>query len=830
MESEKFFVVLHGHFYQPPREDPRTGEIELQPSAYPYHDWNEKIHHQCYAANAASRVLNDRGEVERIVNNYRYISFNFGPTLMSWLRKKAPFTYQRILEADRESRVRNGGHGNAIAQVYNHQILPLSSDQDKITQIEWGLASFKKDFKRDAEGIWLAETAINQKVVDLLIDYKIRFVILSPTQVQSLRTKENGEWQDVSDGSIDTSVPYRLKGRNGELAVFFYDQDLARKISFEHLLRNAGQFRRELLNKNIQEKEGNLVHIATDGETYGHHEPFGDMCLSRLIDENEKDSAFVMTNYGFFLDQHPATKEVQLKDGNEGLGTAWSCVHGVDRWRKNCGCHTGGESGWTQEWREPLRQAFDFLRDRLYETAHSYLDPLFGDVWKLRNAFIEVIESEKSDFQVRENFLNHYALHRLTKDEKIQSIRLLEALHYELLMYTSCGWFFAEISGIETVQDMKYASRVLELSEDLLPPDTRAVFEQVLSRGQSNISEFQNGSWIFNQFVEQHRFVSERVINEYFLFHLLTEKDIPINQTVSYYSFKLTVQLIDTKEKGEWKITKSILDYENPQLLEKSCYVIYLFRKKNKVKSYIKKYLDDSLILYLDKMIEKDDSTRILRDFQDWFLKFYSMSDLKYDTKQAILPKMFENTLERLHRFPDEPVYREELFEMILLYKELQVVINEKDRIGIIEFIQHYIHLELDKLKNVGVGNFDFTDISRLIRICRKSDLKITTDEVEETIQTFIAERLTSAIQNFSKQNFSEIEKLIDFSNITDLNFDKYEFQNLIYFRLEKLLPDYWENRLFRKVSRDHFQQLIGLGKKFNLAATEFESFLRCDF
>ena len=414
---EKLHLIIHGHFYQPPREEPATLEIENQPSAYPFDNWNERINRECYAANAASRVLDGAGRIIDIINNYESISFNFGPTLLQWIKKYDPQTYKRIIEADVKSRKQNNGHGNAIAQVYNHIILPLACDKDIITQIEWGLKSFEMDFGRKSEGIWLSETAINDKVAEYLISYGIKFVILSPFQAEEVYYKDKNEWVNVSDGSIDYSKPYILEESNGKLAVFFYYPDLASKVSFEHLLRNVDFLRGEILKY----KDKKLVHYATDGEIYGHHEPFGDMCLARLIYDNRKKEEFIFTNYANYLEKFPPVDIVKLKKGNDGLGTSWSCSHGVDRWRKDCGCSTGGKEGWNQKWRVYLRDAFDFLRDKLFEKARSFLPEYINDFWKARNDYITVFYN--TDYAEREKKTKEFL--KLLKNSKIEGKTLV---------------------------------------------------------------------------------------------------------------------------------------------------------------------------------------------------------------------------------------------------------------------------------------------------------------------------------------------------------------------------------------------------------------------
>src|SRR5215212_2708592 len=354
-------LIIHGHFYQPPRENPWTGEVDLEPGAAPFHDWNERIHAECYAPN---------------IVNYPLISFNFGPTLLSWLESHHRDTYQQILNADRESAAAHGGHGNAIAQAYGHAILPLCNERDRLTQVVWGLADFHYRFGREAEALWLPETAANDQVLALLIERGMRYVILAPNQAK---------------GSVDVSKPYLFRhpdGSGSSLAIFFYNGPLARAIAFEGALASS----RVLVEKFLSAAQlGELVSVATDGETYGHHFKFGDLCLAHAVEFDAKQAGFRITNYGEYLDRHPPETEVEIDSGASGEGSSWSCAHGVGRWSRDCGCHTGGEAGWNQAWRQPLRAALNFLRDDAAVKFESAGNKLLSDPWAARNKYIAVI-------------------------------------------------------------------------------------------------------------------------------------------------------------------------------------------------------------------------------------------------------------------------------------------------------------------------------------------------------------------------------------------------------------------------------------------------------
>jgi alpha-amylase/alpha-mannosidase (GH57 family) len=440
-------LIIHGHFYQPPRENPWTGEIEPEPSAAPYHDWNERIHDECYAPN---------------VINYPKISFNFGPTLLSWLASKHPDTYQKILDAD---------NGNAIAQAYGHAILPLCNERDRLTQVLWGLADFRFRFGREAESLWLPETAANDQVLALLIEQGMRYVILAPDQAK---------------GTIDTSKPYRFSHPDGSgrsLAVFFYNGPLARAIAFERALASS----RGLVDLFIRAaQDGDLVNVATDGETYGHHFKFGDLCLAHALEVEAKEAGFWITNYAEYLDRYPPELEVEIDNGPDGDGTSWSCAHGIGRWSRDCGCHTSGEAGWNQKWRQPLREAFNFLRDDAAEKFENVGVELLSDPWAARNQYIDVILDPE---HVRAEFLKRHAVRPLNAPEESRVWSLLEMQRSALLMFTSCGWFFSDVAGIETIQVIRYAARVVDLMNQsgLEPPLKR--FLEIMSEAKSNRPE-----------------------------------------------------------------------------------------------------------------------------------------------------------------------------------------------------------------------------------------------------------------------------------------------------------------------------------------------------
>lgn len=502
-------LVIHGHFYQPPRENPWTDTIDTQPSARPFRNWNERIHFECYRPNAFARVIDNYGRIERIINNYSNINFNFGPTLLTWLARHHPETYRRIIAADRDSALRHNGHGNAIAQGYHHAILPLCSKRDLRTEIRWGLTDFRQRFGREPESLWLPETAANSETLDALIEEGLKYVILSPFQAERVRPLGASVWQSVSDGLIDTTVPYQYfhQDKSGrQLAAFFYDGQLAKSIAFDGALASS----HVLLDRFERAAQGKaqIVHVATDGESYGHHFHFGDRCLAYALEVEAGKRGLQVTNYGEFLERRPPAWEVEIKEGPTGEGTAWSCAHGVGRWSRDCSCHAGAPEGWNQKWRAPLRAALDFLRDEAARHYESEAGELFRDPWRARDDYAELLIDEGAD---RDSFLLRQTGRRPSAAEKVRALTLLEMQRAALLTYSSCGWFFNDISGLETVQVLKYAGRVLDFMVELHIQPPLSAFLERLSEARSNNPQQGSGADICLRAIETARVTTRHV-------------------------------------------------------------------------------------------------------------------------------------------------------------------------------------------------------------------------------------------------------------------------------------------------------------------------------
>jgi alpha-amylase/alpha-mannosidase (GH57 family) len=469
---------VHGHFYQPPRENPFTGEVSEQPSAAPWRDWNERITEESYAANATARILDESGNVMRTVNTYERISFDFGPTLLSWLEDNAPDTYRSIIGADRASMAHFGGHGSGIAQAYNHTILPLSNERDKITQVRWGIADFIHRFGRRPQGMWLPETAVDTATLDVLAREGIVFTILSPFQAATVE-QDDGSWRQVTGGAIDTGQAYLADLPEGrDISLFFYNGGLSHDIAFNGMLNDGRLLAASLVDAGREDGEvPHLTHVATDGETYGHHHRHGEMALAVALDLIEADPRASLTNYSQFLAANPARRKVGIVEDS-----SWSCAHGVERWRADCGCATGRPPTGHQRWRAPLRAALDWLRDELIGPFQEIGSDLLQDPWRARDAYIEVILGGSVD-----DFLEEYGVPGSDPDQAERAIELLEIQHRAMLMYTSCGWFFDDISGLEAVFVLRHAGRVAELSRRVLGLDLEPELMARLEAAPSNL-------------------------------------------------------------------------------------------------------------------------------------------------------------------------------------------------------------------------------------------------------------------------------------------------------------------------------------------------------
>ena len=660
------YICIHGHFYQPPRENPWLEEVEFQDGAYPYHDWNEKITAQCYKPNTASRILDKDGRIVDIVNNYSKISFNLGPTLASWIERNKPEVYKAILEADRLSMERFSGHGSAIAQVYNHMIMPLANKRDKYTQAVWGINDFQKRFGRSPEGMWLPENAVDIETLEVLAELGIKFTILSPIQAKRVKKKEEREWQDVSGGRVDPTMPYLCTlPSGGVINLFFYNGYISANIAFGNLLNNGETFAKNLVSTFNDQRGGpQLVHVATDGESYGHHHRFGDMALAYCLYLIDSNTLAKIINYGEYLEKHPPTYAVEILENS-----SWSCCHGIERWRDNCGCSTGMNQGWTQAWRKPLRVAMDGLRDRLVPLYKEEASRYLSDPWKARDDYIEVIldRSRKNT----EGFLRKHAVKTLSTEEKTRVLKLLEMQRNAMLMFTSCGWFFDEISGIETTQIMQYAARAIQLTEELLGISVEEDYLSTLEKAPTNVPKLANGRNVHETLVKPVMLDLMRVGAHYAISSLF--EDHP--ESTAIYCYTVTRETYNLIEAGRLKLVAGRVKVVSDMTWDEEyvCFAVLHLGDHNVIGGIGLICVDDKAFSLMQKEIreifDRGDIPKVIRFMDNYFgANNYSLWHLFKDEQRKVLNHILRSKLDEAEASLRE-IYEENYGTMNFLHE-----------------------------------------------------------------------------------------------------------------------------------------------------------------
>lgn len=818
MSENKKYLTIHGHFYQPPRENPWIEEIEIQDSAKPNHDWNEKICWQCYSPNSVSRIVDGANSIIEISNNYKYMSFNFGPTLLSWMEKHNYSAYRRIIQADIESREMYGGHGCAIAQVYNHIIMPLANQNDKITQVIWGLKDFQKRFGRNSEGIWLAETAVDAQTLEVLIDCGVKYTILSPHQAKCINKIGERNWQDVSWGSIDPSCAYRyfVEGTNKEkyIDLFFYDGSISKSVAFDNLLQDGKKFSYRLNEGYVESRDhAQIVNIATDGESYGHHTKFGDMALAYVLKVGAKELGFEITNYAQFLEKHPPQYEVDIKPVS-----AWSCSHGVGRWMDDCGCSTGAMPHWNQKWRKPLRQALDYLRDELINLCSIQGTKYYKDFWEARNNYIDVI-LDRSEDKIKEFFAQN-AKKNLSEQDKIKAIKLMEIQRFAQLMYTSCGWFFADISGIETTQILKYAYRTMELASEFSKTNYEKTFLSILQKAKSNIIEFGNGKDIFNRWVKTSAVGVKEITAQFAIessFEIAEEK----NETDLYCyrvkrgNYKKCLNLDNILSFSKIDVTSKITREKK----EMSCVIL---RTQNydfycAVKEYTCADDYNLEVKEISKTFKKDGIVETLQAIELYYgSKFYSLKDIPIDRRKTILENMIHSKLQKTSQTYKD-MY-ESLLNPISYLNDLGMDIPEGFRVCAKYTLLSSLDDELTNIKK-----YDDKDaLERLCAIKQRADkfkIKLTTPKSSAILSNRLMTLLHSLESDLSIENTKEVINFFELLEKLDIQTEISAAQNIFY---ELFCADF--EQCFEKVKNESKDQtreimlnLLEIGRKLNI-------------
>ncbi|MDZ7291293.1 MAG: DUF3536 domain-containing protein [candidate division KSB1 bacterium] len=889
-------LVIHGHFYQPPRENAWTESIERQKSAHPYHDWNERIDVECYRANAFSRILDNTNRIVNIVNNYAQISFNFGPTLLSWLEQHSPLTYRRILEADKLSQERCSGHGAAIAQAYNHAILPLCNQRDKITQVRWGIADFRYRFGRDPEAMWLPETAVNDDTLRVLIDHGMKFVILSPYQAKRVRpfslvnttnggearasdelvslqvgssasgqvatqslevanwqTRNSlrvGEWIGVEHGEIDTTQAYRWFDKDDQghliperyLDIFFYHGSLSSAVSFEHLARDARHFAQSIdscFNPSGSAKP-QLVSIATDGETYGHHERHADMGLAYLLNVEAPQRQIHVTNFAEFLAENPPVMEVELKEGPNGEGTSWSCAHGVGRWYRNCGCRGDGPPEWHQEWRGPLRQAFDNLRDELAGLTLEKGENLLKDIWEARNDYIEVI-LRRTPESVAE-FLAKHQKRELSDSERLLVIQLMEMQRQTQLMYTSCGWFFTELSGIETVQVIQYAARAVQLAESVSGRNFETRFLIDLKKARSNHPDYKNGEGVYRKLVRPSIVSFPRLINTHAIRTLFAQA--PARERLYHYVINRT----DLVEKRTERTTLMIgrAEVESGITTERRAYAFALINRGagEGVKCFVR--LDeparpgaawsygearDALMADFHEIEDEIFDALPLR----WGGETFGLADMLFEERQQVIDILLKDRLSEIGAVYSQIFthYRSLMEALHGLGAPLPVELSVPARYTLSQRLREEVEkLRPDlSLENVGVTDPEtYKHCLEIARTAHRLGLQLDNESASRVFQETIEQRLHHLFNDTAAQSCKEILMLVDIADRLKLALEEASIQNQIFAVLHERIDGLIDRVLASsqiEQDYDYVSDFLRLAYRFNFNIKSYKDRLK---
>ena len=768
-------ICIHGHFYQPPRENPWLDKVEIQESAYPYHDWNHRINAECYRRNSASRILDSQGRIEEIINNYSWMSFNMGPTLLAWMQEEAPESYEAILQADKESQEHFSGHGSALAQAFNHLIMPLANERDQETQVIWGIEDFKSRFGRMPEGMWLGETAVSTPTLELLAKHGIKFTILSPYQAKSQRKSGENKWQDATGAKIDPRRPYRCDLPSGnQIALFFYDGPASQGVAFEGLLNNAKKFADRLLGQLQDREEAQLFHIATDGESYGHHHRFGEMALSACLDHIAQHQEIDLSIYGEFLEKYPPKYEAQILEN-----TSWSCSHGVERWKSDCGCNTGGNADWNQKWRAPLREAFDWVREQLIQLYEAQMQEYSSSPWDARNAYIQVVLNRNPENV--ENFFQEQFREGLTNDDKVKLLKLLEMQYHCMLMYTSCGWFFDEVTGLESMQDIFYATRAIQLAEEISGNQYEEEFKMYLEKIPSNIPELGTALKAYEKYVKPMEIDMTRIGAHYAVSSLFEE----FPEEASLYNFSAHMKVRNYYESGKQKLLIGRTEIRSDITWEKVdiSYAVLHLGDQHLFSGVKKDFEEQALTELHEKAVEFFEKGNIYEIFNLMDTYFgnhsYSFWHLFRDEQRRIMELVMENTMRSAEGALQ--LLFENTYPLLKTFNEINMKVPDRLRLP----VETAVNTNL--VNNLKREKFKVSEFIRLLDTAEfiEVNLDIT------TLKFLVDQRLTSMFLKLKEHPedqklMDNIIKFLDRLNESAISPEKWAAQNIAFDLLEE--------------------------------------------
>jgi len=770
-------IVIHGHFYQPPRENPWLESVEVQDSAAPYHDWNERVTAECYAPNTAARRVDEHNRVLDIVDNFEKISFNVGPTLFAWLARHRPDVYAKILEADRASVAARGGHGNALAQVYNHLIMPLATRRDKVTQVRWGIDDFRARFGREPEGLWLPETAVDNESLEVLAEAGVKFTVLAPHQALRVRPLGAATWEETN--GIDPSRAYLWRGPRGlTLAIFFYDGHISRAIAFDRLLERAENLV-AWLNAAFSETRTwpQLVHCATDGETYGHHSRFGEMALAAAVQQIEAEGTATLTNYGAFLAAHPPTHEVEIRER-----TSWSCAHGVERWRSDCGCRTRGD--WHQRWRAPLREALDWLRDQIDPFFEARASAHLKDPWAALDAYAAVL-LDRSPERLDAFFAAH-ARGPLDPTARVEARRLLELQRNRLLMYTSCGWFFDEISAIEPVQILRYAAMALQYLNDLGGGRLEDGFVRRLAAAPSNVPEIRTGAEVYRRLVRPTAVNLNRVVAHYAITGFLEE--YPADARVYAYRVERLDEARESVDSTALRVAHVRVSSEITGETRDMMYALLHFGGHDfscGIRAWDDQATYDAVKADLLGRLARPSVADLVRGLDEYFPGgLSSLSHLFLDERRRVLASVIRATLDR-----HEETYRkiwEETRKLVHYLREVDAPLPEALAIVARHVLEQQVAAELQPLPELGaIPDRAFTIVGEAQTLGLTLDLA----PLRFIMHRAVTQALDAIAESASSERVARATALIEGARRLGIRYGHWATQNR-FFQLWRERPD----------------------------------------
>jgi alpha-amylase/alpha-mannosidase (GH57 family) len=789
------YVCIHAHFYQPPRENPWIDEVEIEESADPFHDWNSRITRECYEPNSAARVLRG-GKILEIVNNYEKISFNFGPTLFNWMERHEPEVYQKIQEADRASIEKRNGHGNAIAQVYNHSVMPLNSKRDMETQIIWGMKDFEHRFGRQAEGIWFAETAVNRESLLLAARQGIKFTILAPNQARRIRPlKADAEWKPA-EGMLNTTMPYLYRpDDSSEIALFFYDGAISHAIAFEGLLKDGVELGNRLFAAFDDKKErkttaNRLVHVATDGETYGHHHRFGEMALAAALEIIEAKKTVRLTNYGEFLENNPPVMEVDIRDNS-----SWSCAHGVERWKSDCGCSDGGMPGWNQKWRAPLRNALNRLKDELDNMFEEGLSRLIKSPWDARNHYIDVIVNR--DEESINDFFKSHVKKTLTASQVTELLKYFEMQVAAMKMFTSCGWFFADVSRLESLQLLKYAARAIELAQEVSLLNLEDRFLTALSKAKSNLKDSGTGLDIYEKHVLPMKLDPRQIAAHWLISGVLQKEREPETRI---YSYNLELLDSNTEESIDSLLTVGMLRLTSTVTLESRQLVFCLLRfGGHDFNCSIRPFLETGIYLHLkDELLHtfrRHSMPEMIHAVEKHFgQKYYTIKALFDDERRKLVRQLLTDHIDR---FGD--AYRT-LFEknskLMEFFVDVNVPIPEECRIA----AKYVFEKRLDAIFTEPEGNHNnLKALDDTLKESNRWNIRLNYHTLHDNALNYLEHHINKLCDEKDGESAKIVEETMQQLKLHNITLDIWRLQKLLY-PFYKAAGDS-ENKLYPAVS-----------------------------